>query len=142
MTPQADETQDPPHQVRLDRPRRLSADERALLERPIEPLAYPELHEQAATAEVVATCSCGCPSISLLAAGPRLPIEAMREMETFGDEDAATVTAWADALDGHLVELTLHVRDGRIHELEIWPGWDGGEVQIALPSADTLRHDG
>jgi hypothetical protein len=38
------------------------------------------------------------------------------------------------------VELTLHVVHGHICELEIWAGWDGGEVRTDLPDAGTFVH--
>jgi hypothetical protein len=57
---------DSPKAVPLAQPRVLTAQERALVNWFVEgPVGRPELRAQAGAALVVATCSCGCPSVYL-----------------------------------------------------------------------------
>ena len=97
------------------------------MEAVVAPLGRPELREQVGGVVVVAACSCGCPSVGLRADGPSLPA------------DLRDVTAWATNAEGREVQVTAHVVLGRLAELEVWAGWDGGEVRTALPSPGSLR---
>jgi hypothetical protein len=46
---------------------------------------------------------------------------------------------WGVSDEGRDVEVTLQVVLGRLEELEVWAGWDGGELRTALPLAESLR---
>lgn len=130
-----------PELVPLAEPRRLVPTEHVLLKALVEPLGLPELSEQVAHAEVVARCSCGCPSVGLRTTGPELAAEVVRRLDTVGRDDVCAVTAWGVNRHGREVEVTLHVVFGHLEELEIWAGWDGGEVETELPGAESLRRE-
>jgi hypothetical protein len=136
----SDDDSDPlPRRVPLDRPRPLSSDERALLDRLVAQLAVPELTEQAATARVVGTCSCGCPSIAFEADGPLVPEDVVVAHEPVGRDDYMMVEAWGRNASRHTVFVTLHVVFGRLDEMEVWARWDGKTApETDLPPADTL----
>ena len=141
MSPRADEVAAAAHLVGLDEARPLTAAERRLLEALIEPLDLAELSEQIARAVVVAQCSCGCPSVGLRTDGPVLPAELVARLSDTGSDDSLGVSAWGPNGEGRDVQVTLHVVRGRLDELEVWPGWDGGEVRTALPSGESLRRE-
>ena len=112
-----------------------------LLEALVEPLESFELLMQVDHAEVVALCSCGCPSIGLRADGPEMPREAIKRLSDLGRDDVLNVTAWGTNRQGRKVEATLHVVFGRLVELEVWAGTCAGEAGTNLPQADTLRRN-
>jgi hypothetical protein len=128
----------PPKLVPLQEPRPLSHRERELLEFLIEGCDSDELREQVAQAEVVATCSCGCPSIGLRGDGPEVPREAMRGLGDFDHDDHARLTARGLSAGERPVEVALHVSLGRIWEMEVWAGADS-DLAFDLPALDTLR---
>jgi hypothetical protein len=125
--------------VPLDEPRPVSADEGALLAALVAPLGLDALSEQVARAEVVSVCSCGCPSVGLRSDGPALAADAVRRLSDVGRHDVLGVSAWGLNDERRAVQVTLHVVSGRLQELEVWAGWDGGEVQTTLPAAESLR---
>jgi hypothetical protein len=135
----ADGVADDARLVPLADPRPVTDGERALLEALVAPLGLSELAQQAAHSEVVSVCSCGCPSVGLRADGPALSTEAIRRLSEVGRDDVVDVSAWGVNDEGRAVLVTLHVVDGLLHELEVWAGWDGGEVRTTLPSAASLR---
>jgi hypothetical protein len=97
-------------------------------------LAPDELRGQLEHAEVVARCGCGCPSVNL-AIGPAAPAARYEPGETpYGRVDWVPITATGTDADGEDVEVTLHVCDGYLSELEIWSGYG----RVALPDPDTL----
>jgi hypothetical protein len=119
------------HGIALDAPRPLTAHERTLAEFLIEPVATPALREQLARARVSGTCSCGCPSVTLESdAPPAAPGAGL-----------VVHTAWTTRADGRDVEVSLHTLDGALVELEVWVGWDGGEVTTDLPPVADLRRE-
>jgi hypothetical protein len=128
----------PPKLVPLPQPRPLSHRERELLEFLVEACDSEELREQVAQAEVVATCSCGCPSIGLRGDGPEVPRDEMRGLGDFDHDDHARLTARGLSAGERPVEIALHVSLGRIWEMEVWAGADS-EVVFDLPALDSLR---
>jgi hypothetical protein len=131
---------DDPELVPLDEPRPLTGPERTLLEALVEPLAREELAQQIARAQVVAHCSCGCRSIGLRSDGPELAPAVVMQLTDLGRDDVLHVRAWATDDAGREVEVTLHVGDGTLKELEIWCS-DGGEIITELPVAGSLRRE-
>jgi hypothetical protein len=95
-----------------------------------------ELSEQARTVRVIAECSCGCPSVGLECAGAAPLLEIEPAESPTGDSRYYSLTGHATNVDGQEVQVTLQVANGRLHELEIWSGAEGG---VELPPAATLR---
>jgi hypothetical protein len=129
-----------PRAVPLVEPRRLSAAERALVEWFVDgPVSSPALRAQVAAASVVATCSCGCPSVHLEVPAPFPAARLDRDdpdVRTGGD---ASFRADATSSDGRALEVILHVLAGRLVELEIWAGSFGGDPRTELPQICTLH---
>src|SRR5712691_3568995 len=126
-------------QVPLAQPRALSTTERALVDFLLAgPLGRDELRMQAETATVVGTCSCGCPSV-WLAVDPGAP------SATFADEDsvygraaAVDITA-SQRKTRRSTEVTLHVVNGRLWELEIWGGGFGVRPRVNVAKLEYRR---
>ncbi len=133
------ECEPPSRPVRLPHPRALSADERALLDWFVDVRAKTSrIRAQADVALVVATCSCGCPSVHLgVASGA--PVAALdgRDPDVRNGGDASFI-AEARSPDGRRLDVTLHVVAGRLTELEIWAATFGGDVRTGLPRVETL----
>jgi hypothetical protein len=88
------------------------------------PLGRDELRKQAATASVAGVCRCGCPSV-WLDVDPATPAAVFRSDETAsGRTDWVPITAVQPKTRGS-TEVTLHIVEGRLHELEIWAGGYG-----------------
>lgn len=104
-------------------------------------MAVAELVEQCRVAQVISTCSCGCPSIGLATSGPPVPREVMRRLAGGDRDDWCEASVWGENGQGRLVQVNLHLVDGLLHELEIWPGWDGGDPFSDLPDVATLTTD-
>ncbi len=116
--------------VQLENRRDPSPNERAVLERLVEfSSASVELRRQARHVEVWGRCNCGCASVGLRVAA---------QCVTLDERGIRQVTAYADAPGGPNVEVTLHVVDGALNELEIWTGEYGVAVH---PDAATLRFE-
>ena len=139
MDAHADEAADDARLVPLADPRPATDVEGALLEALVAPLGLRELANQVALAEVVSVCSCGCPSIGLRTKGPALSTDVVRRLSDVGRDNVLDVSAWGVNDEGRAVLVTLHVVEGLLEELEVWAGWDGGEVRTTLPSAASLR---
>ena len=123
------------------RPRGLRANERELLEFLVGgPLGCEVLRRQIRSARVTGRCRCGCPSITLETDAPELRATEMKQRSEFGRDDVLEIPAVGRNRAGKRVEVTLHVVYGRIWELEIWAGWDGGEVRTDVPDVTTLVH--
>jgi hypothetical protein len=87
----------------------------------------PALTAQVERAQVIATCSCGCPSVALRSDAPPL------------DGDLRTIAATAVAPDGRELDVNLHLVYRRLEELEVWAGTWGGDPATELPDPATLR---
>jgi hypothetical protein len=98
-------------------------------------LAQSELTAQAAAAEVVSECACGCPSIGLGGTGPDLPPDVTERLSEDGRDDYLSRSANARSSEGHDVEVTLHVGNGRLMELEVWVSHPSDAVNTELPPA-------
>jgi len=120
--------------VPLAEPRALHPAERVLLDALVGRTGHAGLREQARSAVVGGTCSCGCPSVSLRVAGPALSTEDMLRFSDHGRDDVFGVHAHTA---GARVEVVVHVLSGRIDELEIYAG-DAAEPD--LPSPEDLAH--
>jgi hypothetical protein len=107
--------------VPLREPRRLTPKEREVLDFLLAgPLGRGELRDQARTAHVAAVCSCGCPSV-WLEVDPATPsARFLPDESTYGRSDAVDITAVQRKSRGS-TEVTLHVVNGRLYELEIGP---------------------
>ncbi len=130
-----------PELVPLERPRALRLDERALLEFVIEPLGCDELREQVEQAEVVARCSCGCPSVGLRSDAAALPSDVVQRLSAVSRDDVLSLTTWGVNREARVAEVTLHVACGMVQELEVWVGCDGGEVITELPAPETMGRE-
>jgi hypothetical protein len=90
---------------------------------------------QAAKARVVATCSCGCPS-RWLEADSSAPDAGCTEAETPGRRtDHVGLTAYQHKTRGS-AEVTLHVVNGRLFELEVWGHDYGVRPRIDVPKLE------
>jgi hypothetical protein len=121
-------------QVPLDEPRPLSEEERRLLEHVASaPLGKPGLRAQIYAAQVVAECSCGCPSI-WLEVDQSVPSVSFDPTETpDGRTDHVALTARRSGTD--FPEVTLHLVHGRLFELEVWAGY-GVRPEIDISSLE------
>ena len=117
--------------VPLAEPRPLTAQERALLDYLLDgPLGRAELRRQAETARVVGLCSCGCASVWL----------GVDPATARADYDAAwvSIAAAQRAASGN-TEVTLHVVEGHLHELEIWAGAYGVRARVDVAELEYER---
>jgi hypothetical protein len=127
--------------IRLDEPRELTPAERALLDFLIAPRDCPELDELVARAKGVGYCACGCPSVTLGSDAPPLSPELMERLRTKDDRKGALeIRAEEDEAFGRQLEVTLHVLEGELIELEIWGAEADGELVTELPRVEHLRH--
>jgi hypothetical protein len=107
-------------QVPFPKSRPLTTKERALIDFLLDgPLGRAELREQAQTARVVGVCSCGCPSVYLEVDGTAPIIEFRADEPGSARSDWVPIKAIQPKTRG-MTEVTLHVVEGRLHELEIW----------------------
>ncbi|MGE0546469.1 MAG: hypothetical protein AB7O24_26695 [Kofleriaceae bacterium] len=84
-------------------------------------LAKQALRDQAKSVRVQATCSCGCRSV-VLQVDPVLPVAKFSRAETgTGRTDVVALSATQTSARS-TTDVTLHVVDGRLAELEIWAG--------------------
>lgn len=127
-------------QVPLSEPRPLTPKERALIEFVLNgPLGRDELRKQAKTARVAGVCSCGCSSV-WLDVDPQTPAAQFRPDETTSSRtDWVPLSAYQRKAKWP-VEVTLHVVQGRLHELEIWDGRYGVRPRINLTKLEYERH--
>jgi hypothetical protein len=127
---------DPPEpdaiRVELEEARRLTSDEAAIIDFLIAgPLGRDELRAQAAGAHVVATCSCGCRSI-WIETDPCAPDATYAKTETpDGRIDHVGLTAY-QPIGAETAEVTLHVVNGRMFELEVWGHEYGVRPEVEL----------
>lgn len=65
----------------------------------------------------------------------------IRRLSPVGRDDVLSVTAWGRNQEARAVDVTLHVVFGMVQELEVWAGWDGGEVatEAARDGDDATR---
>jgi hypothetical protein len=126
--------------IPFDEPRDLTRHERGLLDFLIAPLNCAELDELVARAKGVGYCSCGCPSVTLASDAPPLSAELMSHLR--GDDQALPleIRAEEDESTGRQLEVTLHVLEGELIELEIWGAEADGELVTELPSLEHLSY--
>jgi hypothetical protein len=118
----------------------MSSNERALLDFLLSgPLGREELRTQAETAQVISHCDCGCRSIILQTDEATSTAHFADDELPYGRADAIPITAWGVSDSGTEIEVTLHVIFGRMHELEIWDGWDSGKSKGEFPDPETLQ---
>jgi hypothetical protein len=118
-----------PQLVMLDEPRGLTTIERQLVHYLLEPpYGDDELRAQARRVTVIGTCSCGCASVALGVdrASPR------SEMSDWEPEGPHDLTAYQVKSRGLGAQVTLHVADGYLVELEIWSGAYGIRPRLDL----------
>ena len=129
---EVDRTEPVAERVPLPKPRRFTARERALVELLLDgPLGRDELRDQARTAQVTGVCTCGCPSV-WLEVDPAAPSAQFSPAESpYGSAEAVDITAVQRKKRG-TTEVTLHVVNGRMFELEIWAGDYGVRPRIDL----------
>ena len=118
----------------LPEPRRLTASERAVLNRLVAHAACPELVAQATSAQVVAKCDCGCGSVGLRTNGTALSRTTMMRLSTTGRDDWFSIQATSTAPE---VQVVVHVVAGLLHELEVFAG-EG--VRVDVPRPEALDH--
>lgn len=105
----------------LPQPRPLTSKECALLDFLLSsPRASDVLREQAKSVQVVGNCWCGCPSVQLAVdpAGPRARCTPDEEQQI----GVVTIDAWQRKSRWPWTQVTLHVIEGELFELEIWSG--------------------
>lgn len=109
-----------PEQVLLPEPRPLTARERELIDFLVAgPLGRAELREQAKVAQVIALCSCGCPSVFIEVDHDEPAARFSKTEVPSGDTDAVALTAYSlNPMSS--TQVTLHVVGGYMAELEIW----------------------
>jgi hypothetical protein len=58
-----------------------------------------------------------------------------------GRTDWVSITAYGRSATGTEIEVTLHLIEGRLYELEIWDGtWTQGQSRGEMPDPATLDH--
>ncbi len=102
-------------------PRLLSEAERHLAEGLAAASGIARLVRQVGQARVVGECRCGCPSVRLAVDGPVIDADTVRGLSGSGRDDYLSVSA-RSPVDDQPVEVTLHVLDGLVEELEIFAG--------------------
>jgi hypothetical protein len=117
--------------VSLDEPRQLTAKERALIDFLLAgPLGRQQLRAQVDATRVVTRCSCGCPSVGL-SVDASAPRATFRKGESpSGQTEWVPITAYQRKSRSPDTEVTLHVIDGRLAELEIWAGEYGVRPRV------------
>jgi hypothetical protein len=119
-------------QVPLSEPRSLTAKERALIDFLLAgPMGQAELRAQAETAQVVGVCSCGCPSVWIEVDPAMPPAHFGNDDAPYGPNGAVAITANQRKTKGS-TEVTLHVVQGRLFELEVWTGGYGVKPRVDL----------
>jgi hypothetical protein len=119
----------------LDPPRRLTLAEQALLTVLTQAVGSQGLGAQVVGAVVCGVCRCGCGSRRLATDAPRLPEEEIRRLTGGRRDDYVNVTAHVRVANQVPPQLTLHVLEGRIAELELYAGDD---VAVPLPAPSDL----
>ena len=115
-----DEPSGPPIFRELLRPRPLSTAEQRVLSW-LAAAAGPDMAAQVADAAVVGECACGCSSVQLSPAG------AARRQSVHSSVGAGGLSP-----DGHVIDVVLHLVDGRLHELEVFDSDAGEGVAVDL----------
>jgi hypothetical protein len=73
-------------------------------------------------------CRCGCSSVRLRPTAPAVPAEP----STPDRDDHLALVRSGRTLDGHDVEVVLHLVHGRVHELEVFDTVGGEGVAAPL----------
>lgn len=120
----------------LPDPRELDTAERDLLTALVRHASCAALTEQAGSAQVIATCACGCPSVRLRSDGPAVPEAAVAQLSSTGRDDYLGIQASAGVGAEGGVQVVAHVANGRLIELEIFAG-EG--VRPGTPPVAALR---
>ncbi len=116
----------------LETPRCLTEDERRLLSELTAGTDEALLQRQVHTAVVVAICRCGCSSVRLHSDEPRIPDARALQLSANDRSDYFYVTAI-----GGGAQVTVHVFQGRVGELEVFAG-DGDGVAVSLTDVTHL----
>ena len=111
-----------------------SAPERRLLAALATPVADPALRSQVATVLLDGICRCGCSSIRLRTDAQAVPAH----LSTPGPDDHVAVASSGRTPDGHDVAVVLHLRHGRVHELEVFDTAGGEGVAVPLDDLTEL----
>ena len=114
----------------LLRPRPLSTAERRLLSW-LASAHGPDATAQVADAIVVGECACGCSSVQLSPSG------AARRQSVHSSVGAGGLSP-----DGHVIDVVLHLVDGRLHELEVFDSDAGEGVAVDVDALAGLELDG
>ena len=125
-----DEPSGPPIFRELLRPRPLSTAEQRVLSW-LAAAAGPDAIAQATDVTVVGECACGCSSVRLS------PSTSIRRESVHSAVDAHGLGP-----DGHIVNVVLHLFDGRLHELEVFDSDAGEGVVVDLDALTGLELDG
>ncbi len=96
-----------------------------------------ELTAQVDTATVVGECACGCSSVELSTSAPPLPGTTISRLSVTGRSDYLKVSSTGHSREGHMLEVALHVAQGRLRELEVFD-IDAGEG-VAVDLAGVAR---
>lgn len=127
-------------------PRPLTPEEHAVAEFLLEgPLGREALWQQLDGVKAIGRCYCGCPSV-LLAVPDGAP-RAVFEPHESSNSAVGWVDLRAHVQDDWRREVTLHVSNGFLYELEIWeacgigPDSPGAGAGIRIPAPYELAHD-
>ena len=92
----------------------------------------PLLHDQIATVVVDAVCRCGCSSVRLRSEERPISPEKVAQLSRRGRDDYFAVEANARGPEKQIVDVVLHVFNGRVGELEIFDSVNGEGAAILL----------
>ncbi len=116
----------------LDVPRPLSEPERRLLLALAHGVDEPLLHDQTATVVVDAVCRCGCSSVRLRSEERPISAEKVAQLSSRGRVDYFAVEAAGSGPGQQIVDVVLHVFNGRVGELEIFDSVNGDGAATPL----------
>ena len=85
----------------------------------------PLLDDQISTVVVEAVCHCGCSSVRLRSEERPISPEKVAQLSSSGRDDYFAVAATARGPEKQIVDVVLHVFNGRVGELEIFDSVNG-----------------
>jgi hypothetical protein len=92
----------------------------------------PALNDQISAVVVDAVCRCGCSSVRLRSEERPISAEKVAQLSSIGREDYFAVESIGTGSEKQLVNVVLHVFNGRVGELEIFDSVNGEGVAIPL----------